>query len=112
MVEYLKTCSLSLVNPTVGYTVNHDINANNQNNSVSTENKTDITLDVKSANSQPLSCDIDEILMTSVYKWRYSVLVEKLSSDDINLWTGRVPHWSKMDPYSDLSEAKTDTSEK
>ena len=39
----------------------------------------------------------------------HSVMVEKLTTDDINLWTGCVPHWSKINPYSSLSEADSDT---
>ena len=30
--------------------------------------------------------------------------MKKLSDDIINQWTGKVPHWSHLDPYSDLED--------
>ena len=30
--------------------------------------------------------------------------MKELSDDIINQWTGKVPHWSCLDPYSDLED--------
>ena len=56
--------------------------------------------------------NLENILKSSEKNRMYSVMVEKLSTDDINLWTGRVPHWSKIDQYSSLSEVDSDSNNK
>ena len=59
---------------------------------------------MKSANEDEKLLDYDEFLIKSVHERRYSVITKKLSLDIINQWTGRVPHWSQLDPYSGLED--------
>ena len=63
----------------------------------------------KSENTQLFN--FDDMLVTSAHNRDYSVVMEKLSIDDINLWTGRVPLWSNIDLYSSISEIQTDSSD-
>ena len=37
--------------------------------------------------------------------------MKKLSPDIINQWTGRVPHWSQIDPYSSLEDEGSSNSD-
>ena len=37
------------------------------------------------------------------------VLVPKVGRNTVNRWTKKVPHWSLLDPYSDLEDESSNT---
>ena len=109
VVDYLKSCTSPLVNPVVG-DLGNGLNATNHGNTSVTPTSTPVSSPVvKSQNTEVFN--LDGILATSARERSYSVIVKKLTTDDINLWTGRVPLWSNIDPYLSISEVQTDSSE-
>ena len=115
IVKYLKTCTSPLVNPIIGNYVRPPTPVDDEFPSASLPlgagSFTHITdSPVKSENKNDFN--LENILKSSAKTRTYSVMVEKLSMDDINQWTGHVPHWSKIDPYSSLSEVDSDMNNK
>ena len=47
---------------------------------------------------------------TLALKRKVDITVPKLKKDVVNLWMNNVPHWSTLDPYSDLEEITSDSS--
>ena len=109
IVDYLKTCTSPLVNPVVGYTMNISNVSNTVNSSDSLLSIPDSSPAVKSQNTEMFN--LDDVLVSSACERNYNVIVKKLSTDDINLWTGHVPLWSKIDPYSSILDIQTDSSD-
>ena len=59
---------------------------------------------MKSTNDDTMLLNYNDFLIRSVHERRYSVITKKLSDDIINQWTGKVPHWTSLDPYSSLED--------
>ena len=109
VVEYLKGCDSKLVNPAV---LNIEEGGNRPENPVSADSPVEPTVedrniyddnDVKSLNSEN-ALDYNDYLLNTMTQRRYSVVVKKISVQEINRWTGKVPHWTDIDPYSDLED--------
>ena len=115
VVEYLRTCNSVLVNPIVFTNVPAAASpqskltkssspnspaSNDDGKSVNSEDGND----VKSANSEEKLLNYDDFLIKSVDERKYGGIMKELSLDIINQWTGRVPHWSRIDPYSSLED--------
>ena len=109
---FLQTCKSPLVNPVVDYdnTSSNTKNCTSDGDSPLTIPESSPSIpSVKSRNSKTFN--LNDIMIASACKRNYSVIIEKLSTDVINLWTGQVPHWSTINPYSSLSEIDGDQSE-
>ena len=109
IVDYLKSCTSPLVNPVVGYPITGSNAMNIVNDSVTLTSTPDFSPAAKSQNTEKFN--LDDVLASSAPERSYSVIVEKLTTDDINLWTGRVPLWSNIDPFSSISKVQTDSSD-
>ena len=62
-----------------------------------------MTVTHKSVNSENV-LDYNDYLLNTTTQRRYSVVVRKIPEQEINRWTGKVPHWMDIDPYSDLED--------
>ena len=47
---------------------------------------------------------MEGLLIDTAHKRKYSVIVPRISKNDIDMHTGVVPHWKSLDPYSDLED--------
>ena len=65
---------------------------------------------MKSLNDQSLVLDYDAYLLNTVSKRNYEVKMRRLPNTVINRWTGKVPHWRDIDPYSGLEDEGSDSS--
>ena len=117
VVEYLWTCDSILVNPVVLMSANdvekismNDImDPTDHSSSPNPAEKTDSS-DKKSSNTENIPLDYNKYLLNSVYECDYWVITKHLSTDIINQWTGKVPHWTQLNPYSGLEdESSSDT---
>ena len=70
--------------------------------------KSEISPVVKSENTTTFN--FEDMLVTSAQNRDYSIIVKRLSLDDMNLWTGCMPLWTNIDPYSSISKVNTDSS--
>ena len=122
MVEYLRTCNSVLVNPTVFTNVPAAASRHSQSTRSSSPNSLASKVDGKSVNSKDGNdmksvnreeklLNYKDFLIKSVHERKYSVITKKLSLDIINQWTGRVPHWSQIDPYSSLEDEGSSNSD-
>ena len=109
VVEYLRTCTSPLVNPVMNQTAVEPITENFLPSAANDSMSLEPSPDAKSLNNETFN--LEKIMMASACQSKYSVFVEKLSKDDINLWTNKVPHWSNIDPYSSISEVDSKQSE-
>ena len=66
------------------------------------------TVDQQSKEGMP-SLDLDAFLKTLALKRKMEVLVPKVGWNTVNRWTKKVPHWSLLDPYSDLEDEVSST---
>ena len=55
------------------------------------------------------SLDLNAFLKTLALKRKMEVLVPKVGRTTVNRWTKKVPHWSLLDPYSDLEDEGSNT---
>ena len=112
VVEYLWTCDSALVNPVVfaEAQVSANLTYINPELTPSTSPVPGSTSsdDMKSTNDDNMLLNYNDFLIKSVHERRYSVIMKKLSDDIINQWTGKVPHWSCLDPYSNLEDEGSD----
>ena len=108
-VEFLKGCDSELVNPVV---FNTEDGVNRPENPVSADSdvepteedrRVDDNSDPKSLNSENV-LDYNKYFLNTMTQRRYSVVVRKIPEQEINRWTGKVPHWMEIDLYSDLED--------
>ena len=48
--------------------------------------------------------DLNVLLKNLALKRKSEVIVPKIDKVTVHRWTKKVPHWSELDPYSDLEE--------
>ena len=108
VVEYLRTCDSALVNPIVFAEAPVSANLTDINPELTPSTSpvpgSMSSDDMKSTNNDSMLLNYNDFLIKSVHERRYSVITKKLSDDIINQWTGKVPHWLHLDPYSDLED--------
>ena len=98
IVDYLKNCASPLVNPfiespEVVEATSDDCNMNQDDLKPTNGNQMDPIPDKKRENINGDSLkeiDYDKYLKDTTRKCNYSVVIDKLSNDDINLWTSKV----------------------
>ena len=68
----------------------------------------DTTTDQTQRDAMPY-LDLNAFLKTLALKRKMKVLVPKVGCTTVNRWTKKVPHWSLLDPYSDLEDQGSNT---
>ena len=61
-------------------------------------------LTVQADKSDKQNTDMEKFLRALELKRKIAIVIPKLDSDLINLWTKKVPSWQELDPYSSLEE--------
>ena len=59
--------------------------------------------EIKNQEAAP-ELDLNVLLKSLALKRKSEVIVPKVDKVTVNRWTKKVPHWSKLDPYSDLED--------
>ena len=95
IVNYLRTCTFPLVNPTIGNQATSPVHIDREQSQYSSSSASQTppghisVSNVKSENN--IDFNLENILKSTAKNRKYSVLFEKLSPDDINLWTVKSP---------------------